>query len=69
MTTPDMKPVARVKPLEQQNSDFTSEGSPPPGMVARRPPVAAEEGAVISPEEKTLKQARPKPLDKPNTHQ
>ena len=69
MTTPEMKPVARVKPLEQQNSDFTSEGSPPPGMVARRPPVAAEDGAVISPRKKALKQACIKPLDRPNTDQ
>lgn len=69
MKTPDIHPVARVKPLEQQHSDFTSEGSPPPGMVARTPPVAAEEGVVISPKEKALAQARLKALDHPNTHQ
>ena len=26
-------PAPKVKTLEQQNTDFTSEGSPPPGMV------------------------------------
>ena len=33
-------PPPKVKTLEQQNTDFTSEGSPPPGMVGTAAPAA-----------------------------
>lgn len=32
----------KVKSLAQQNTDFTAEGSPPPGQVGTTVPVAAE---------------------------
>ena len=39
MTTPVPSPPAKVKDLAQQKADFTSEGSPPPGQVAKSAPV------------------------------
>ena len=68
MTTPDTQKVAVVKPLEQQNSDFTSEGAPPPGMVAGTLPAPAE-NAAISAKEKELADARLVPLDHLTTNQ
>ncbi len=34
MKRPASTPAVKPKTLSQQNSDFTSEGSPPPGHVA-----------------------------------
>ena len=68
MTTPDTQKVAVVKPLEQQKSDFTSEGAPPPGMVAGTLPAPAE-NAAISAKEKELADARLVPLDHLTTNQ
>ena len=42
MPTPVPSPPAKVKDLAQQNTDFTSEGSPPPGNVAKTPPVTPQ---------------------------
>lgn len=42
MTTPVPSPPAKVKDLAQQKTDFTSEGSPPPGQVANTPPVTPQ---------------------------
>ncbi len=42
MTTPVPSPPAKVKDLAQQQTDFTSEGSPPPGQVANMPPVTPQ---------------------------
>jgi hypothetical protein len=44
------KPTQPSKPstLAQQQSDFTAEGSPPPGDVAASSPVTARETAVLS---------------------
>ena len=36
-------PKPKVKSLEQQQSDFTSEGSPPPGKVAASEPAMPDE--------------------------
>lgn len=36
--SPDPKP----RSLHQQNADFTSEGSPPPGKVAKEPPATLD---------------------------
>lgn len=36
-------PKSRQKPLAQQQSDFTSEGAPPPGKVAASAPVLPRE--------------------------
>jgi len=35
----------KVKNLAQQNTDFTAEGSPPPGKVAATVPVTADKSA------------------------
>ena len=42
MTTPVPSPPAKVKDLAQQQTDFTSEGSPPPGNVAKTPPITPQ---------------------------
>ncbi|HSB23701.1 MAG TPA: hypothetical protein VLE94_11415 [Burkholderiaceae bacterium] len=43
------KPAQPIKPstLAQQQSDFTAEGSPPPGKVAALGPVTAKETAAL----------------------
>lgn len=43
------KPTQPIKPstLAQQQSDFTAEGSPPPGKVAVSGPVTATETATL----------------------
>ena len=68
MTTPDISPLGGVKRLEQQNSDFTFEGSPPPGMVAGTLPTA-DQGGAASPKEKALSEARLMALDHLTTNQ
>ena len=42
MATPVPSPPAKIKGLEQQQTDFTSEGSPPPGQVSKSPPVTPQ---------------------------
>lgn len=42
MSTPVPSPPAKVKDLAQQQTDFTSEGSPPPGNVAKTPPITPQ---------------------------
>ena len=42
MATPIPSPPAKVKDLAQQQTDFTSEGSPPPGQVSKSPPVTPQ---------------------------
>ena len=42
MPTPVPSPAAKVKDLAQQQTDFTSEGSPPPGNVAKTPPITPQ---------------------------
>jgi hypothetical protein len=39
-------PAAQPKPLAQQQSDFTEEGSPPPGRVANAPPRTTPKSAL-----------------------
>ena len=43
------KPTQSIKPstLAQQQSDFTAEGSPPPGKVAASPAVTATKTATL----------------------
>ena len=51
--------VTKGKNLAQQNTDFTSEGSPPPGKVDIAPPVTAD---------KTTKAAVRAPATMPGAH-
>lgn len=41
MKKPDSTPPTKAKTLVQQNTDFTAEGSPPPGKVATEVPASA----------------------------
>ena len=41
MIRPLREPALKRPSLAQQNTDFTAEGSPPPGKVAGSPPVTA----------------------------
>ena len=54
------------KPLEQQKADFTSEGAPPPGMVAKTAPVTGE-GADTK--QRALESAHATALDHLTTNQ
>ena len=41
-SAPAPAPKPKPKNLEQQNADFTDEGSPPPGVAGTAPPVNAD---------------------------
>ena len=69
MNPPAPKRAPRVKRLEQQNADFTSEGSPPPGMVARATPTTGEGGAGANGKQRALIEARATELDHLTTNQ
>ena len=59
-------PASKVKSLEQQAADFTAEGSPPPGLVAKKAPVTFEGPDT---KQKTLDKARVQELDYLTTNQ
>lgn len=43
-------PATKPKTLVQQNSDFTSEGAPPPGKVATQTPVTPNDPRTKAPQ-------------------
>lgn len=49
MKRPSPAPAPQEKSLAQQQSDFTSEGSPPPGKVATTIPEAEDASATAPP--------------------
>jgi acyl carrier protein len=49
MSKPANAPAPVRATLTQQKSDFTAEGSPPPGKVSVATPVVAPDGAAGSP--------------------
>ena len=49
MNKPVVTPVPVAKTLAQQKSDFTAEGSPPPGKVSTTTPDGTPEPAQASP--------------------
>jgi hypothetical protein len=53
MNKPVVAPVPVAKTLAEQKSDFTAEGSPPPGKVSTSTPVGSREP------EKAIPTARP----------
>lgn len=55
-------PAPKARDLAQQNTDFTSEGAPPPGMVGTTPPETPEEVTPAAPDGDTRKQRMPGPL-------
>lgn len=58
VTTPAPKP----RDLRQENTDFTAEGAPPPGMVGTTPPETPDEVMPTAPAGDTRKQRPPGPL-------
>jgi hypothetical protein len=54
----------KVKSLAQQNTDFTAEGSPPPGQVASTVPVTAEATGTSLPRAPAVRRRAGKPPGK-----
>jgi uncharacterized protein YjlB len=48
-------PAPVAKTLVEQNSDFTAEGSPPPGKVATSTPVSSSEPEKASPTQRPVR--------------
>ena len=58
MTTP----APRARDLEQEKTDFTAEGAPPPLMVGKMPPQTPDAVMPKAPDGDTRKQRPPGPL-------
>ena len=56
-------PAPKAKSLAQQQTDFTSEGSPPPGKVATEVPLTKGNGA-----KNVTKTGRAKEIPVPRSH-
>jgi hypothetical protein len=54
----------KVMSLAQQNTEFTAEGSPPPGQVGTTVPVTAEATATSLPSAPAVRRSAGKPLGK-----
>jgi hypothetical protein len=57
MNKPAVTPPPVAKTLAEQKSDFTAEGSPPPGMVSNAIPVGAPDSGAESPRPATARRA------------
>ena len=55
-------PAPKARDLKQENTDFTAEGAPPPGMVGTTPPETPDEVMPTAPDGDTRKQHPPGPL-------
>jgi len=55
-------PAPKARDLAQQNTDFTAEGAPPPGMVGSTPPETPDEVMPTAPDGDTRTQHKPGPL-------
>lgn len=52
MSKPVQAPLRKPATLTRQKSDFTAEGSPPPGQVSLATPVLTLDGAAVLPADK-----------------
>lgn len=52
-------PAPKPRDLKQEDSDFTAEGAPPPGMVGTTPPETPDEVMPTAPDGDTRKQRAP----------
>ncbi len=55
-------PAPRARDIAQQNTDFTAEGAPPPGMVGNTSPETPDEGTSTAPDGDTRRRRMPGPL-------
>jgi hypothetical protein len=55
MNKPVVAPVSVAKTLAEQKSDFTAEGSPPPGKVSTSTPVGSPETEGVAPTDRPVR--------------